>query len=69
LLPDQIQVVRLELPEGDHEIQLRPFDQGGELSSTISKKIHIYDGRNTYLMGTLPKTHFVGELLTSGGEQ
>jgi hypothetical protein len=67
LLPDQIQVLRVELPMGEHEIQLRPLDQGGELASTAATKVQIYDGRNTYLLGTLPRNQFVGKLLTSGG--
>lgn len=70
LLPDSIQVLRVELPIGEHEIQLNPMGNGGhELASAARTKVQIVDGRNTYLMGTLPTTHFVGELLTSGGHE
>jgi hypothetical protein len=66
LLPDTIQVLRVELPVGEHEILLRPMGRGGEMSSTARTKVEILDGRNTYLLGTLPTTQFVGKLLTSG---
>ena len=69
LLPDTIQVLRVELPVGEHEILLRPMGQGGEMSSAAKTTVRIMDGRNTYLMGTLPTTRFVGELLTSGGRE
>ena len=68
LLPDTIQVLRIELPVGEHEVHLLPLGRNGhELASNARKKVEIVDGRNTYLMGTLPTTQFVGQLLTSGG--
>lgn len=69
LLPDTIQVLRVELPVGEHEIMLRPMGQGGELAANARAKVRIIDGRNTYLMGTLPTTQFVGQLITSGGQE
>lgn len=70
LLPDTIQVLRVELPVGEHEVMLRPLGQGGgELAANARTKVRILDGRNTYLMGTLPTTQFVGQLITSGGEE
>jgi hypothetical protein len=69
LLPDTIQVLRIELPVGEHEIMLRPVGSGGTvLSATARTKVHIVDGHNTYLMGTLPTDHFVGQLITSGAQ-
>ncbi len=68
LLPDTIQVLRVELPVGDHEVALRPASRGGEFASSARTRVSIYDGRNTYLMGTLPTSQFVGKLLTSGGQ-
>lgn len=65
LLPDTIQVLRLELPVGDHEIALRPASRGGEFASSARTTVTILDGRNTYLLGTLPASQFVGKLLTS----
>jgi len=66
LLPDTIQVLRVELPVGEHEIDLRPVGQGGtEFASSARTRVQIYDGRNTYLLGTLPKTQFVGQLISN----
>lgn len=66
LLPDTIQVLRVELPVGEHEIDLRPVAHGGsELASSARTRVRIDDGRNTYLLGTLPKTQFVGRLVTN----
>lgn len=69
LLPDTIQVLRVELPVGEHEVMLRPMGQGGELAANARAKVRIIDGRNTYLLGTLPTTQFVGQLITSGGQE
>lgn len=69
LLPDTIQVLRVELPVGEHDIALNPIRPGGGELAPARTKVRIVDGRNTYLMGTLPTTHFVGELLTSGGHE
>jgi hypothetical protein len=69
LLPDTIQVLRVELPVGEHEIILRPMGRGGEMTDAARTTVRIVDGRNTYLMGTLPTTHFVGKLITSGGQE
>lgn len=70
LLPDTIQVLRVELPVGEHEITLRPVgSNGGELAASATTRVEIHDGHNTYLMGTLPTTQFVGELLTSSSRQ
>lgn len=68
LLPDTIQVMRVELPVGEHEIVLRPMGAEGELASAAKTKVNIADGRNTYVLGTLPTTQFVGKLVVSGGE-
>ena len=69
LLPDTIQVLRIELPKGEHEIMLRPMGPDGELSTMARTKVRIVDGHNTYLMGTLPTTQFVGQLVISGGQE
>jgi uncharacterized protein len=68
LLPDTIQVLRIELPAGEHEISLKPVSRGGEFASSARTKVTVHDGKNSYLMGTLPASQFVGTLLTSGGE-
>jgi hypothetical protein len=65
LLPDKIQVLRLELPAGQHRVTLQPAGRSGPLGSRYSKELPIRDGRNTYMLAVFPDTHLVGEILTS----
>ena len=65
LLPDTIQVFRIELPVGEHSITLRPSQRQGDFGTPAQTKVTIRDGRHTYLLGNLPTSQFVGELLTS----
>ena len=68
LLPDTIQVFRVELPVGDHHITLRPSQRQGDFGTPAQTKVTIREGRHTYLLGNLPTSKFVGELLTSSRE-
>lgn len=64
LLPDKIQVLRVELPAGAHQVALwavGPYGTGREESASVS----IADGRNTYLLANFPDTQLVGKILTS----
>jgi hypothetical protein len=66
LLPDRIQVLRVEMPAGDHQIHLQPDGGfGGLLGADTS--VHIDAGRNTYLMGVFADGHPIGKLLSSSG--
>jgi hypothetical protein len=65
LLPDTIQVFRIELPVGEHMITLRPSQRMGDFGTPAQTRITIEEGRHTYLLGNLPTSQFVGELLTS----
>jgi hypothetical protein len=66
LLPDRIQVLRLELPAGEHDIGLRPVNGGGTpLGRPAARHIRIADGRNTYLLASFPDSHLVGQVLVS----
>jgi uncharacterized protein len=66
LLPDKIQVLRLELPAGEHDIALRPVNSGGTtLGRTSMQRVRIADGRNTYLLGSFPDSQLVGKVLVS----
>ncbi|WP_373653641.1 COG3014 family protein [Schlesneria sp. DSM 10557] len=68
LLPDTIQVFRVELPVGEHTITLRPSQRQGDFGTPAQTKVTIREGRHTYLLGNLPASRFVGELLTSSRE-
>jgi hypothetical protein len=67
MLPDQIQVLRVTLPAGDHELALQPADRQRPFGVPAQTRVRIHDGRNTYLLGNFPDSKLVGELLTSSG--
>jgi hypothetical protein len=64
LLPDRIQVLRLELPAGEHMVGLRA-DAGLVAPAENQKSVRIVDGRNTYLLATLVDGRLIGNILTS----
>ena len=61
LLPDKIQVLRLTVPAGEHELVLR----AGENGSPASTRIQVPDGKNLYVLGNFPDRFLVGKLLQS----
>jgi uncharacterized protein len=67
LLPDRIQVARLELQAGEHVVKLTPSDRNGPIGSAASHAVLIEDGRNTYVMATIPDDKLVGQILVSSG--
>lgn len=66
LLPETIQVARVELPFGSHELSLRPLHRGRRVGPGSSRTVHVDDGRNTYVLAYFPTERIVGEILTSG---
>ena len=65
LLPDRIQVVRLELPAGQHQVGLQALGGGGPIGSIQGTTVDIADGRNTYMLACFPDANLVGKILTS----
>lgn len=66
LLPDKIQVLRVELPEGEHDIALQPLGSSGRpAASAARQRIAIANGRNTYLLASFPESQLVGKVLVS----
>ncbi|MDR2643466.1 MAG: hypothetical protein LBC74_11805 [Planctomycetaceae bacterium] len=66
LLPDHIQVYRVELPVGEHEITLgQILKTGGTKNNGYSKKIHVHDGRNTYVLANFIDNKLIGEITVS----
>ncbi len=66
LLPDRIQVMRLELPAGRHSLLLRPLDrQARPMSQPVPQTVTVADGRNTYLLVHATDAGFVGRPLTN----
>jgi hypothetical protein len=64
LLPHQIQVLRIEVPAGEHRIGLSPVGSHGMLSAQETT-VRIADGRNTYMLATFADGKLLGKVLTS----
>ena len=66
LLPQKIQVLRAELPAGNHGLQLRAMAAPGRpLGTAANCTIEVADGRNTYVLAYFPDDRLVGQILTS----
>ncbi len=65
LLPDKIQVLRIEAPAGEHEITLTPADKYGRFGYPAVAKVGVTAGRNTSVLVNFPDSHLVGKVLTS----
>lgn len=66
LLPDRIQVLRLELPAGEHELTLRPINPAGvPVGRGATQRIAVIDSRNTYVLASFPDAQLVGKVLVS----
>jgi hypothetical protein len=65
LLPDRIQVLRLELPAGKRSLTFSPCDSHSRFGYPANVEIAVEDGRNTYVLANFPESHLVGKILTS----
>ncbi len=66
LLPDKIQVLRVELPVGDHELAVQPAGANGQvLGVGETVKVNVADGKNTYVLATFPGYKPAGKVLTN----
>lgn len=65
LLPAQIQVLRLELPAGEHALNLRAMSVYGAIGPDYTRNIQVADGRNTYVLANFPDARLVGEMSVS----
>ncbi|HEX3871663.1 MAG TPA: hypothetical protein VHV77_14570 [Pirellulales bacterium] len=66
LLPDKIQVLRLELPAGQHQLTFQSLGGGGyALGRPSSQTVTIENGRNTYVLGNFPYGNLVGQMLVN----
>ncbi len=66
LLPDKIQVLRLELPAGQHQLSLQSAGATGRvLGRPAIQIVTIENGRNTYVLANFPATDLVGSILTN----
>jgi hypothetical protein len=66
LLPDKIQVLRFELPAGQHEIGLQSLGGAGTpLGHVTTQAVSVVNGRNTYVLANFPYYNVVGKVLTN----
>ena len=66
LLPDKIQVRRIELPTGKHQLALQPATNSGQpVGGSESAEFEISDGRNTYALANFPGRDLVGKILVN----
>ncbi len=73
LLPDKIQVLRIELPAGTHRLALQPtqggravsVSAGGTLIGPGQVKVQVENGRNTYVLANFPEKLLAGEIVTN----
>jgi hypothetical protein len=65
LLPDTIQVLRVELPAGQHEVDLQPLVSLNAAGHRQAQSVEIANGRNTYLLAVVPDNQVVGQVLVS----
>lgn len=69
LLPDKIQVLRVELPAGEHSLTLQATGRNGQyVGGAYTAKVPVRDGRNSYVLANFPDGKLVGQILTSGGK-
>lgn len=65
LLPEKIQVLRLELPAGRRQIGVTPLAYYGVAGPQYHRSVTILDGGNTYLLANFPDARLVGKLTTN----
>ena len=65
LLPDTIQVQRIELPTGEHDIHLTPQSGDQAMGDGVTHTVIIEDGRNTYMLANFPDSELAGRILVS----
>lgn len=67
LLPGRIQVLRLELPAGTHQLTLQPIGASGMLLGPAEPtRVEIADGRNTYVLANFPSGRLAGQIVSTG---
>lgn len=66
LLPDKIQVLRLELPVGQHQLVLQPANGGNaRMGVPETVTVTVEDGRNTYVVANFPGSKLAGKISTN----
>jgi len=65
LLPEKIQVLRVELPEGEHEIVLTPKGESGfPIGENRTQTVRVHRGRNTYILANFVEDRLIGRVVS-----
>jgi len=65
LLPDRIQVLRVELPAGPQKLMLSPQSYSGGLAPGESVAVDVRDGKTTFVLANFPRRQAVGPIQVS----
>lgn len=66
LLPEKIQVLRLELPAGLHQLALQPTSADRSFRGSIEMvPVQVEEGRNTYVLANFPGSRIAGRIVTN----
>ncbi len=63
LLPGSIQVIRMELPAGNHHLSLAPAMNGQLAGRSFSETIDVRNGQTTVVVGTLSEANATGRIM------
>lgn len=66
LLPREIQILRLELPAGVHQIRQEPVTAGRPIGPAVACDVTVRDGQNSYILSYWPGIKPIGQVLVSG---
>ena len=65
LLPRDIQLLRVEVPSGDHTLQLIPHAHGRPIGPSQQTNVQVVDGQNTYVMCWFPDARSTSQIICS----
>ena len=69
LLPRDIQILRVETPAGDHQLQLNPLLGNLPVGPCQTTPIRVVDGLNTYVICWFPDARSVSQIMSSNRGQ
>jgi uncharacterized protein len=65
LLPREIQIARIELPVGRHQLALQPITSGRPIGRKTPCVVEVTNARNTFVMGFWPDSQPIGQVLVN----
>ncbi len=69
LLPEKIQVLRMEVPVGTRTLKLQAADTQGPFGAPETVTVDVQEQQNTYVLANFPDDQLVGMVLVSGQEK